>query len=105
MTTTDIRRTQLQARRAELVARSKLLEKELTSHDTKDWDDAATEAEQDEVLEHIGLSAAEEIRRIDAALARIDAGAYGICAKCGDTISPDRLDLVPYTPFCRVCAR
>ncbi|WP_416173452.1 TraR/DksA family transcriptional regulator [Cypionkella sp.] len=45
-----------------------------------------------------------EIRRIKAALARIAAGDYGICAKCGQDITSERLDVLPDTPFCRNCA-
>ena len=39
-----------------------------------------------------------------AALGRIESGDYGFCAKCGGEIGEDRLDVVPFTPFCRNCA-
>ena len=42
--------------------------------------------------------------RIDAALARIDAGTFGICAKCGQPIAERRLGTVPHTPLCQACA-
>lgn len=45
-----------------------------------------------------------ELRRIDAALARLDAGTYGDCAACGGAIEPARLDASPATPFCLTCA-
>lgn len=41
--------------------------------------------------------------RIRAALARIDSGDYGYCAKCGDDIPPKRLKLDPATPLCIDC--
>ena len=104
MTSLDERRKQLQSRRAELVARMQAVEEELESHADPDWEDMAVERETDEVLEGMGLSAQTEITRIDAALKRIDAGDYGTCVKCGETISEERLDLVPFTPFCRNCA-
>ncbi|MCB1419359.1 MAG: TraR/DksA C4-type zinc finger protein, partial [Notoacmeibacter sp.] len=44
------------------------------------------------------------LKRIDAALDRIEAGTYGVCAKCGEDITEERLDLLPATPFCRNCA-
>ncbi|MEM8850238.1 MAG: TraR/DksA C4-type zinc finger protein, partial [Pseudomonadota bacterium] len=44
------------------------------------------------------------IRAIDAALARIAAGTYGICVKCGADISPERLVAVPTAALCRTCA-
>lgn len=45
-----------------------------------------------------------EERRIEAALARIDAGQFGICCACADDIPGDRLSADPATPFCIACA-
>ncbi len=45
-----------------------------------------------------------ELRRIDAALARIAEDAYGYCVTCGDEIVKRRLDLDPTTPVCIGCA-
>ena len=104
MTATQRRKQELEARLATLQARLGSIDAELEGHDTKDWDDLALEREADEVLEGLGLSAQQEIRMINAALARIAAGEFGICTKCGDEISDERLDAVPFTPFCRVCA-
>lgn len=46
-----------------------------------------------------------ERRRITAALARIDEGEYGWCARCGEEIAPERLALDPAVALCRACAR
>src|ERR1700719_247411 len=35
---------------------------------------------------------------VQAALARIADGTYGVCERCGDQISTARLNAVPYTP-------
>ena len=40
-----------------------------------------------------------------AALARLDAGTYGRCERCGGPISPARLQAIPYTPVCIGCAQ
>ena len=104
MKSIETRRAELETRRAELVTRMETVEEELESHADPDWEDMAVERETDEVLEGMGLSAQAEIARIDAALARIAADEYGSCVKCGATISEARLDLVPFTPFCRNCA-
>jgi DnaK suppressor protein len=45
-----------------------------------------------------------EERRIEAALARIDAGQFGVCCACDDHIPGDRLAADPATPFCIACA-
>ena len=66
------RKAALEARLAEIKARLEDIEEELDSHNDQDWEDLATERETDEVLEGIGLSGQAEIRKINAALARID---------------------------------
>ena len=98
------RRAQLEARLGVLDARLHEIEDELDSHQSKDWEELATEREGDEVLEQMGVSGQAEIRKIKAALARMDDGEYGFCVKCGHPISEDRLDVLPFTPFCRRCA-
>ena len=104
MTTIAERRTALLARLSELDSRLHAIEADLDTEHSKDWDDAAVEREGDEVLEHLGQAGQEEIRRIRAALQRIRDGEYGYCAKCGEEISAERLDVLPDTPLCRVCA-
>jgi DnaK suppressor protein len=37
---------------------------------------------------------------IESALARIDAGGYGICQECGNPIDQKRLSTIPYALFC-----
>ena len=98
------RRRELEDRLKVLDARLHEIEDELDSHQSKDWEELATEREGDEVLERLGVSGQEEIARIHAALGRMDAGEYGYCMKCGTEISEQRLDLLPWTPFCKKCA-
>jgi len=43
-------------------------------------------------------------QQIDAALARIDRGQFGICAVCEDPIHPARLDFDPTVVMCVGCA-
>lgn len=42
--------------------------------------------------------------KVEAALARIEAGGYGQCERCGESIPVARLDALPYTTSCVVCA-
>ncbi len=104
MTDLAQRRRELEDRLKVLDARLHEIEDELDSHQSKDWEELATEREGDEVLERLGVSGQEEIARIHAALGRMDAGEYGYCMKCGTEISEQRLDLLPWTPFCKKCA-
>lgn len=94
----------LEARLSELEARLQEIDDSLDSHDIKDWEELATERESDEVLESMGTSGKAEIARIKAALGRMDEGEFGYCVSCGEEIAAERLDLVPYTPFCLACA-
>lgn len=98
------RKAQLLRRQAALTERMLSIETELDSHHNPDWDDLAIERAADEVLEGLGLSAQDEVRAIEAALLRVEDESYGMCAKCGVEISQERLDVLPYTPFCRDCA-
>jgi RNA polymerase-binding transcription factor DksA len=91
-------------RRAELTGDLVEIEHKLDDPMPKDWEDRASERQGDEVLESLGKADLEELRRIDAALGRIADGSYGICAKCGDAISEDRLNAVPTAALCRNCA-
>lgn len=50
--------------------------------------------------------AEEEIRRhIGAALKRIGEGSFGRCEDCGGEIPKQRLDAIPYTPYCVYCEK
>jgi DnaK suppressor protein len=65
-------------------------------HDRKVSEDSAKE---------IALEHGEEMirRQVMQALERIDHGTFGICQTCGGTIDWERLDAVPYTPYCLAC--
>ena len=41
---------------------------------------------------------------IDAAFRRIEEGTYGNCERCGQPISPERLEAIPATRLCVNCA-
>ena len=46
-----------------------------------------------------------ELRKIDAALARLEVGDYGWCVRCGEEIASARLRLDPAVPVCIDCAQ
>lgn len=105
MKSDTIRKAELEKRRAELQAKLREVDLGLDPTGTKDWDDQAIEHADDEVLEGIGEAGVIEIRAIDAALQRLEEGEYGFCVVCGARIAEERLDVLPYTPFCRNHAR
>ena len=44
-----------------------------------------------------------KLDRIQSALARIDAGTFGACLLCGNTIAEERLRDLPWERFCAHC--
>ncbi|WP_425091198.1 TraR/DksA family transcriptional regulator [Tropicimonas sp. S265A] len=94
----------LRDRRAEIVGDLTRIEDALDDTPSKDWEDRASERQEDEVLEAHGALEQAELTQIDAALKRIADGSYGICLKCGGDISDARLAAVPTAALCRTCA-
>ena len=46
---------------------------------------------------------AETVRRIDAALGRLEAGTYGSCVECAKEIAERRLRALPFAVRCQAC--
>ncbi len=46
-----------------------------------------------------------QLEAVDAALARLDAGTYGACIRCGRPVAPDRLEALPWAAHCIECQR
>ena len=49
--------------------------------------------------------AVEKLAQVEDALKSIDNGTYGICVLCGNEISNERLEVIPYTRICSYCAK
>lgn len=45
-----------------------------------------------------------ELKKIDSALQRIEAGVYGYCVSCEEAISKGRLEVDPSASLCILCA-
>lgn len=72
---------------------------------SKDFEEQASETENDQVVDQLGLSARSMVAKIKKALGKLDQGDYGICVECGRKISPQRLKILPYTEVCIACAQ
>ena len=46
-----------------------------------------------------------ELRKVEAAIKRLQTGEYGSCLMCGDQIEKRRLILDPAIPTCLICAK
>ena len=47
----------------------------------------------------------QQLELVDAALARLDAGTFGTCVRCGQPIAPERLEALPWAAHCIDCQR
>jgi DnaK suppressor protein len=45
------------------------------------------------------------LNEIEAAFLRVQDGSYGVCRNCRKPIPVERLEILPYTPFCVPCQR
>lgn len=43
------------------------------------------------------------LRDVERAVAKMDAGTYGTCERCGNAISPERLEALPWAVLCIDC--
>jgi DnaK suppressor protein len=59
-------------------------------------------AEREMAMENLDRETAL-VRRVRAAMERIDHGSYGVCLECEDPISPKRLKAIPWAELCIVC--
>jgi DnaK suppressor protein len=48
-------------------------------------------------------NARENLELVEAAIARIDEGSYGICESCGEPIGKERLQAFPRATLCMQC--
>ena len=55
-------------------------------------------------IEALVGQAREHLAEIDAAVARLDAGTYGVCERCGEAIASGRLEARPTARRCIRCA-
>ncbi|UQU61440.1 TraR/DksA C4-type zinc finger protein [Couchioplanes caeruleus] len=49
-------------------------------------------------------AARKRVAEVDDALARVEAGTYGVCERCGQPIAEERLAARPFARFCIACA-
>ena len=52
----------------------------------------------------VGTSLETTLERTERALAKLDAGTYGLCDACGQPIAPKRLQAMPDVVLCIECA-
>jgi len=66
-------------------------------------DSSQVTAERGEV-EALANSLKESLAEVEHALAKFEAGTYGLCESCGEPIAPARLEAKPAARLCINCA-
>jgi len=107
-----ISKEKLEIFRKQLLARRDALRKELsikTAQLIDDEDTFADSVDQASADAEKSISVSMKNRdenlltQLDAALRRIDAGTFGQCAECGESITEGRLNAFPLTTLCIDC--
>ena len=105
MPDTEHFKNRLIALEKEVSRRLDTIDKDIRHEDmSADWSEQATERENDEVLESLGISEDRKLLMINQALQRIEAGTYFTCRECGEPIPSARLELLPFSSLCVDCA-
>lgn len=104
----DFRERLLQRRR--VLSRSiRGLENDACGEEARASGDASNPAAQatDNAERDVSLGRMEsqnrEIREIDEALDRVEEGTFGRCEDCGQALSRERLEAIPYARRCAAC--
>jgi RNA polymerase-binding transcription factor DksA len=94
--------------RQELQQRLDRIEKDLQRGNeplTPDAPDRAIQVQNDEVLTALAQSTRSELAQVDRAVERHAAGLQADCETCGQPISAERLEAIPYATRCARCVQ
>lgn len=103
MTNMGQAKEQLEREKTECQEKARQIDSALREPRSADWEEHATEVEDEEVLEDMGCRMLKEIGEIDMALHRIELGTYGQCTECGMRIGDKRLAVLPAAAHCIKC--
>ncbi|WP_300018497.1 TraR/DksA C4-type zinc finger protein [Pseudonocardia sp.] len=76
----------------------------LTTHDDEHDPEGVTIGYERAQLQGLLAGARADLDALDRAAARLSAGTYGRCLRCGRPIAPERLDALPAAETCIACA-
>ena len=69
-----------------------------------DWQDVAANLSAAQLLDRMSDVELSQLRRVQAALDRLEHGTYGVCLRCQQRIDPRRLRALPEADRCARCA-
>jgi DnaK suppressor protein len=79
-------------------------EQALTTHDDEHDPEGVTIAYERAQLQGLLAGARRDLEAVDGAAARLRAGTYGVCTRCGGPIPAMRLEALPAAETCLACA-
>ncbi len=79
-------------------------ERDLREGRSPDWVDQASDDGAARLLAELTERERSEVAEIDAALARIERGTYGVCLSCGGPVERGRLRAIPEARLCLACS-
>jgi len=94
------RRRELMRRSEETLAEERLLLEQVEP----DWRDRAASLNAATLLDRVSDVEMRQLRRVLAAIKRLDGGTYGRCIHCRQPIERQRLQALPETDRCAGCA-
>jgi RNA polymerase-binding transcription factor DksA len=97
-------RTRLLALREELQRRLGKTQSDERRETAGDNDSNAQLWEASEIRDGLDDEAVGELRQVNRALERLNAGTYGICTGCEEPIDARRLEAMPFAELCIACA-
>ena len=89
---------------AEYSQRAAAIRHDLGKAHAADFAEQAVERQNDEVLNALLVEAEAGMRLVGLARLRLAEGSYGLCQRCGEAISPARLQALPAAEYCLHCA-
>lgn len=89
---------------AEYSQRAAAIRRDLAQAHDADFAEQAVERQNDEVLDALLAEAEAGMRLVGLARLRLAEGSYGLCQRCGEAISPARLQALPAAEYCLNCA-
>ncbi|MGP9831028.1 TraR/DksA family transcriptional regulator [Marinobacter sp. NSM] len=101
------RKSELETLKADLearLARYQAHQRRETGALDKDFEEQASQTQNDEVVDSLEEETRAELVQIAHALDRLNSGLGAECEKCGEEIDPRRLQVLPYTTVCVDCA-
>ena len=102
----ETERANLQSQADALEAERRQLAADRDSTDdsfTEESGEGATTTMEQEKDISIAANVADLLEKVDRALARMDAGTYGLCERCGKPIGKPRLEALPWAALCIAC--